>query len=496
MKISLITSFYNGYDRFLSAWIDAVLSGFEKPDEIILVVSGNDFNPENIKNATEKLNGITHEVVYVPHRCMGQARNDGVRNAHNEWVMYLNVDDQVTKNAIRDIKKNLSDDIDILIGSMEWQGHPRMTGIKQYDITRESILRGGITNDHSSYRKSFWEKSPYIEYSGDIDMAFWLGLVQAGARIKCIKEVLTIHYFRPDSVFGKYSKEDLQEIRRMMAVWRVEGVHSERFNHSDYQANGDYAFKHKTELGDIVLQLEDEELAQTVSIIMTYRPDGGIRDKHREWIEHHYRMMFPKAEIIIVEDKSGDKGWDTFNKSALMNQGAKKAGGKILFFTDIDMVFIKNKLLRAFRQADTHSLVFPMDKIYFATEQQTKEILQLQGWAFPRIKPIECKIRKGRQANGSYVITKENYIKTGGHDERFIGWGSEDSVYIKVATTMIDQPYLRMEGDSIHLYHPHVPDRFIKRDSDKIKVMLNKRYRDALDNESAMRDIIKERGKV
>ena len=246
MNISLVTSFYKGYDRFLDQWLSAVSSSTELPDEIIIGVSGDGYDPTNVQKAEERLSEVQHQIVYFPHVSMGQARNEAVKAASGNWIMYLNVDDEITPNAMHDIRQNLSEEMDILTGSMEWCGHPKKSGIRKYEITEESIISGGITNDHSIYRRSIWELSPYIEYSGDVDMAFWLGLVQAGAKIKCVDAVLTKHYFRPDSVFGKYSKEDMQEIRRQMAIWRKEGVHSERFNTPEYKSKGDYGFKHHT----------------------------------------------------------------------------------------------------------------------------------------------------------------------------------------------------------------------------------------------------------
>ena len=247
--LTLVTSFYNHYDRFLSKWIDSVLSSTQLPDEIILLVSGDQYDPSLIREAEDKLEGkVPYKTVYRPHLSMGKARNNGVKEASGEWIMYLNVDDELISLGIERIKKSIGPDCDILIGDMIWEGKPPLDGIKRYKITRESILAGKQTNDHSSYRKSFWEKSPYIEYSGDVDMAFWLGLVMEGARIKSIQKVLTKHLFRPDAVFAKYSVEDRQEIRRMIKIWRKEGVHSKRFDGPEYLPEGDYNFKHETKV--------------------------------------------------------------------------------------------------------------------------------------------------------------------------------------------------------------------------------------------------------
>jgi hypothetical protein len=478
--LSLVTTCYNKYDRFLPAWAKAVASGSNKPDEVIVVISGNGYDPESIER-TKDLLGDLVRVIYIPHVCMGNARNMAVREANCKWVMHVGVDDVVMPNGIRDIRRNLSEDI--VVGAMEWINHPTKSGIREYEITRESILDGGMTNDHAAFRKSMWEKSPYIEYSGDVDTAFWLGLVQAGAGIKCISEVITKHWFSADSVFGQFSREDKAEIKRMRAIWRVEGVHSPRFNSPEYKPRGDFGFTHKT-------------ITVPVSIILPFRSDnGGVRDRQMKWAVDHYKAMFPDYEVIVAEDNSGDVGWGTFNKSKVINDGVAHSHGEVLFITDIDLVYIKNKLLKSFEIARDHSLVFPFNCILFLNEVQTARILKgHKGWQFPVVDTSVCgkKPRNGIQPNGSYVMTRETYYKAGGHDERFIGWGSEDSAFIKAATTMSNKPFIRLDSYTMHLFHPTVPTRFAERDtSEKPRIM--KEYLEAYGNQDKMKELLDSR---
>lgn len=479
--ISLVTSFYNFYDRFLDQWLNAVLAGDELPDEIVLLVSGKDFDPKRVQLAISRMKSrVKYQVLYIDHVGIGSARNNAVRAATSEWIMYLNVDDVVTSNAMADIKRHLNDDVDVLVGNMEWVGHATKSGIRKYSLTIEDFFNGK-TNDHAVYRKAMWEKSPYIEYSGDVDVSFWIGQAHLGVRIGHIDTVLTRHFFNPDTVFGKYTKKDMREIRRMTQIWRTEGVHSDRFQAPEYQIQGDYNFKHKT--------------MTKLSIIIAFRSDGGIRDKHRRWTQAHYQKMFPDAEIIIVEDKSKQRGWDTFNKSKLINESVRRSTGNVLFITDVDMIFIKNKIIKAVELAFLHSIVFPHDAIYFANEKTTMSILGLRtSDAFPKVdlSKMKLKTRCAKQPGGCFVITRQNYDKAGGHDERFVGWGSEDSVFIKAATTLIDLPYLRIPGASIHLFHPVDPERAKKRDQSAKGILLEK-YLDALNNKEKMMQIIQER---
>lgn len=483
--ISLITTFYNWYDRYLDQWVTAVLESTDFPDEIILLISGDSFSVERVKAAEAKIKDkIPYKIVRCQHKGMGHARNKAVEAASGDWIMHLNVDDVIMPKAIEETRKAISDDYDVVIGNMEWIGHARFNGIKKYNLTLNDLMQGR-TNDHAMYRKAIWKQSPYIEYSGDVDVAFWIGLAHLKVRIGYVDSTLTKHFFREDTVFGRYSKEDMQEIRRMMLVWQKEGVHIARFEDPAYQIKGDYGFSHQT-----------ESVHKELSIIMAYRPDGGIRDQHMSWTLEHFRKMFPDAEIIIEKDTSKDRGWDTFNKSKLLNRGVARSRGKVLFITDIDMVFIKNKILGAVEKADQYSIIFPYDDIFYLGGPVTHQILNARNDArFPRPKvnlsAVPHKKRSDRQANGSYVLTRENYDKAGGHDERFVGWGSEDSAFIKAVTTMIELPFLRMSGPALHLWHPTKKDRFEKRDA-SIKSELMTKYFRALDDKEMMAELIRE----
>lgn len=482
--IGLVTSLWNGYDRFLSQWMDAVFDSKVLPDEIIIGVFGDGFDPQTIRRAEERLSGrVQYKIIYAPFRGMGQARNEVVRAASAEWVMHLNIDDLIMPDAMRDINECISDHYDIIMGDMEWIGHPRKSGVRNYDLTLDDFL-AGKTNDHAAYRKSLWEKSPYIEYSGDVDVAFWIGLAHLGARIKYTDSVLTRHFFRPDTVFGKYNKEDLREVRRMITVWNSEGVHSERFREPQYAITGSEHFEHQT-------------IVPVFSIVLAYRPDGGIRDRHLKWTVEHYKAMFPDAEIIVEKDESG-LGWDTFNKSACINRGVRRSHGRFLLIADIDIVLIKNKVLSCVEQLDKHSIAFPFHEIVFLNLESTELVLKTKkSQRLPRVNSAGCKVksRTGTQPGGIYVISRKDYDRVGGHDERFVGWGSEDSAFIKTVTTMIDKPPLRLSGVAFHLWHPVDSDRARKRDTSEKRTIIAE-YFEANGDKVKMSEILKERGTI
>lgn len=482
MSLSIVTSFYNKYDRFLNVWIDAILLSSKLPDEVVMNVSGNDFDITNLQNVLHKLkNVVAYKIIYTEHHSMGRARNNAVRAATSDWIMYLNVDDLVTPNCFKDIYDNLPIKEDVLTGSMAWVNYPKGDKIRVYNSTTDDILHG-TTNDHSVYRKSMWRKSYYIEYSGDVDVAFWIGLVQVGAKFKYIPNVLTTHYFRPDTVFGKYSKEDMTEIRNMMVLWREHGVHNSMFDNAKYRIKGDYGFTHKTDILNL-------------SIIIAYKQSDSIREKQKKYTLERYKMMLPKAQIILSESKTKGKAeWENFCKSKQINDGVRKATRDYLLITDIDVVLSKQDILDAINSLNKHCCVIPYIVLYKLNDKESMLIYENTPKADmpkPDLTRAE-KILVNDRYQGVTVVRRVDFIKAGGYDERFIGWGSEDGAFLKALQTITEKPILRYKGTAFHLNHKTVENRLKMRD--KNSGVYVREYNEAMNDKIKMLELLKKRG--
>jgi hypothetical protein len=224
---------------------------------------------------------------------------------------------------------------------------------------------------------------------------------------------------------------------------------------------------------------------------MAYRPDGGIRDRHIKYMQERYRALLPGSEIIVSTDVSG-VGWDSFNKSKMLNAGVRKSTKDYVLITDIDVVLQKCNILSALSVAAKCSVVYLFDRIYMVNEQTTKKILRDNPANRIDVNPTQYKELKrgGDKPNGIHLLSKEHYWKAGGYDERFVGWGSEDSCFLKAARTMIDLPSKRIEGVAYHLWHPVDPMRAAKRDESEIKNKYISQYKEALGNKEIMEKIL------
>lgn len=235
-----------------------------------------------------------------------------------------------------------------------------------------------------------------------------------------------------------------------------------------------------------------------LSIIMAYKPDGGIRDRHCAWTAARYQAMFPEAEVIVSKDSHSQQheGWDDFCKAKYINAGVERAKHNNILITDIDVVFVKNVILKGLEVIENHCAVLPFSTIYYLNRNTTEQILNSKPrWQMPKVRYEQQKkrVRIGLKPNGMHLLTKEAWRKSGGYDERYVGWGSEDSAFLWSLVTMNTKEILRLEANAYHLWHP--VDRTRHRKRDERVHELTQKYLRAKFDPVTMAKILKEEGR-
>ena len=136
----------------------------------------------------------------------------------------------------------------------------------------------------------------------------------------------------------------------------------------------------------------------------------------RDWPEGIGRVFIPAAP------------GEAFNKSKALNAGALAARHPILWLHDADVWppadFVSRSLAR---MADGEwEAVRPIRFLFLLDETQSRECLQ--SGSLPGFLDIP-KVQQNNPGLSSFV-RRETYLKLGGHDERFIGWGWEDLEFL------------------------------------------------------------------
>jgi len=214
MNIGIVTICYNGYGRFIKDWCESIARLTTVPDQVTIVALGEnhglgDINYFNILSKVPKV-----KIVYVKEfKNMGDARNIAVRETPTEWIMYFSADDVIVKDALEEFEKYKDSDV-IAISYLEeshWgQIHQTRTKLAPKNLTKENILdwKKCFIIGHSPFRRSMWEKSPFIDgEDGEYpNYPFWFGLAKLGARFARTDKPCTIYRYRHNGHFANHRK--------------------------------------------------------------------------------------------------------------------------------------------------------------------------------------------------------------------------------------------------------------------------------------------------
>ena len=184
----------------------------------------------------------------------------------------------------------------------------------------------------------------------------------------------------------------------------------------------------------------------SVVTLVPWRP--GNRERERTW-----DFVRPKLEALGWRVVTGD-GPGKWARAAAINDAARRAGDwSVALIADADTVPEVDAIHTAVeRVAHDGGALRPHNKLWMLSRIETKRFMVGA--------PIEPQTR--HPGGGLLVVSREAWDAVGGYDERFIGWGHEDSDFntrlVAYSTWDIS------DGNAWHLWHPRdakdTPERF------------------------------------
>ena len=200
-------------------------------------------------------------------------------------------------------------------------------------------------------------------------------------------------------------------------------------------------------------------------VLVPRRADGGPRDRIwalvKSWWESH------GWEVVEGHHEDG-----LFNAAKARNTAAQLAGQwDVAIFADADTIPSSAEVIReAVEVAHKRDVyVRPFRRYYQLTEEATEQ------WLDTGIRPEGGAKLLGEQAHGGVlVVPRKLYDKVHGYDERFVGWGWEDTAFEAACRRM--GGFRQLRGDVHHLWHPISTDRDPGSPQYKANVALGQRY--------------------
>ncbi|WP_028603911.1 glycosyltransferase family 2 protein [Ottowia thiooxydans] len=217
----------------------------------------------------------------------------------------------------------------------------------------------------------------------------------------------------------------------------------------------------------------------SANIILTYRGDpSGVRHANLLTVLA-FLAETPEWPVLIVEqDGLPSLGGPlphpncavlfaynagSFNKAWGLNIGVRRSNAPVIVFTDADLL-IPDMLPRSVEHCLRNTqMVKPYRQVLDLSPETTAHLRAGDQTALQRM-PGTASTRQmqGETAplcGGAFAIRRDAFLKLGGWDERFVGWGGEDDAFsykvqrARLATLEFD------DAIALHLHHPRSRDR-------------------------------------
>lgn len=218
------------------------------------------------------------------------------------------------------------------------------------------------------------------------------------------------------------------------------------------------------------------------AIMVPRRSDnGGIRDLR-------WDQARPRWEALGWPIHVGHHDDGPFNAAAARNAAAAQSSEwDVAVFVDADTVMLDTTpVVRAVELANqSGALVRPYTRYWMLDEAGTERFLATGK----RISATRG-LRSGQAFGGVNVVPRSLFEKVGGYDERFRGWGSEDTAFDLACRAL--GGYRELPGEVYHLWHPISADRSTGDPGFQANVALRRRYEQAR-RPNAMRALLAER---
>lgn len=216
-------------------------------------------------------------------------------------------------------------------------------------------------------------------------------------------------------------------------------------------------------------------------VLIPYRPAGFERMRNFKFVS---RWWQGHGWPIVV----GDSLTPQFERAQARNIAAREAGEwDVALFCDAD-IFLNRidqaeaAILRCYR---TGAYTVAYSHLHYLTEDGTRNVFRVGvdpthfDWDEVVAHTWEC----------CFAVRRDVWDEVGGFDERFLGYGGQVAAFFYAAGTLAGRE--RIYGSAYHLAHP-----LVNRDLEsnfEANCRLADRYREAVDDPAAIREILRER---
>lgn len=180
-----------------------------------------------------------------------------------------------------------------------------------------------------------------------------------------------------------------------------------------------------------------------------------------------------RVEYHFVEDFN-----PIFHRTLYLNKLMAMAKTGIVGIWDTDVLISSNQILECVREIQSGvTLCYPYDGRFIFLDPTASKNAKADVFSFLNDKSNEnlSSIMGRPLVGGAFIVNKMRYLKAGGENENFYGWGPEDAERFK-RVEILEEPISRVKGALFHLHHPRfqnsMPDSSI-REKENIRELIH-----------------------
>ncbi|MFR9524371.1 MAG: glycosyltransferase family 2 protein [Rikenellaceae bacterium] len=138
-KISVVVPIYN-VEEYLPRCLDSIIAQTYTNIEILLVDDGSPDNAGTICDTYADKDNRIH-VFHIPNGGVAKARQLGVESSTGEYIVFVDPDDWLPLDSIEVLYSNMSDDVDIVIGSiLTNESRVSIPSLEQKILARQQLI--------------------------------------------------------------------------------------------------------------------------------------------------------------------------------------------------------------------------------------------------------------------------------------------------------------------------------------------------------------------
>ncbi len=210
--ISIIIPVYNGAEWLAEAIESALIQriksfGFPEKDIIPEIIVVNDGSTDN---SLEIAKNYPVKVITQVNKGLSSARNSGIMNSTERWILFLDADDKLLPNAVQKIIDSDFSYSCIIAPSFKEFGLSNRDVILMDNPKLEDFKIGNRLGYCAAIRKSVLLAvggySPKM-VEGYEDLHLWINLLTKGFKIKTISDILWMYRIKKESMYTKITPE-------------------------------------------------------------------------------------------------------------------------------------------------------------------------------------------------------------------------------------------------------------------------------------------------